>query len=96
MTHQAQADADNLIVSTALVYSQIDPGVDAICKDVDVMISLLDRMPPGDKITLIRPQPGGLEPKCIDIGKLQAYLGVLKDVILFAHAFTGTDTTSAA
>ena len=60
------------------------------------MISLLDRMPPGDKITLIRPQPGGLEQKCIYIGKLQASLGVLKDVILFAHAFTGTDTTSAA
>ena len=94
MTHQAEADADNLIVSTALEYSQIDPGVDVICKDVDVMISLLDRMPPGDKITLIRPQLGGLEPKCIDIGRLQASL--LKDVILFAHAFTGTDTTSAA
>ena len=38
-----------LIVSTALVYSQIDPGVDVICKDVDVMISLLDRMHPETK-----------------------------------------------
>ena len=96
MTHQAEADADNLIVSTAIEYSHIGPGVDVVCKDVDVMISILDRMPPGDSITLIRPQPGGLEPKCIDIGKLQASLGVLKDVIIFAHAFTGTDTTSAA
>ena len=61
-----------------------------------IMIYLLDRMPPGDKITLIRPQPGGLEPKCIYIGKLQASLDVLNNVILFAHAFTGTDTTSAA
>ena len=65
MTHQAEADADNLIVSTSLEYSLIDPGVDVICKDVDVMISLINRMPPGDKITLIRPQPGGLEPRCI-------------------------------
>ena len=64
MTHQAEADA-NLIVSTALEYSLIDPGVDVICKDVDVMISLINRMPPGDKITLIRPQPGALEPRCI-------------------------------
>ena len=24
----------------------------------------LDKMPRGDQITLIRPQPGGLEPKC--------------------------------
>ena len=94
MTHQAETDADNLIVSTTLEYSQIDQGVDVICKDVDDIS--FDRMPPGDKITLIRPQPGGLEPKCIDIGKLQASLGVLKNVILFAHAFTGTDTTSAA
>ena len=59
------------------------------------MISLLDRMPPGDKITLsiIHLQTGGLA-----ICKLQAALSlhVLKDVILFARAFTGTDTTFAA
>ena len=92
MTHQAAADADNLmlIVSTALEYSQIDHGVDVICKDVDV-ISLLDRMPLEDKITLIRPQPGGLELKCIDIGKLQASLGVLKNVIhLHTHSLGQT------
>ena len=32
----------------------------------------------------------------VDIGKLQASLFVLKDITIFAHAFTGTDTTSAA
>ena len=53
-------------------------------------------MPPRQHITLICPQPGGLEPRCINIGKLQTSLGEVKDVILFGHAFTGTDTTSAA
>ena len=64
-----------------------------VCKDVDVMI-YLDKMPPGDQITLIRSQPGGSEPKCRYICKQQAFLGMLKDFILFAHAFTGTDTIS--
>ena len=32
-------------------------------KDVDSMI-YFDKIPPGDQITLIRPKPGGLEPKC--------------------------------
>ena len=55
MTHQAEADADNLIISTALEYSHVDPGVN-VCKDVHVMI-YLDKISPGDQITLIRPQP---------------------------------------
>ena len=41
------------------------------------MISLLDSMPLGDQITLIRPRPCGLEPKYIDIGKLKAFKGML-------------------
>ena len=55
MTHQAEADADNLIISTELEYNHFDPGVN-VCKDVDVMI-YLDRKTPRDQITLIRPQP---------------------------------------
>ena len=55
MTHQAESDADNLIISTALKYSANDPGVN-VCKDVDVMI-YLDNIPPGKQITLTRPQP---------------------------------------
>ncbi len=96
LTRQAKADADNLIVSTALEYSRVDPGVHVLCKDVDVMISLIDRKPPKESIILIHPQLGGAEAKYIDVDTLQASLGALKDVILFAHAFTGTDTTSAA
>ena len=53
MTHQAEADADNLIISTAIEYSHVDPGVNVCLKDVDVMI-YLDKIPPGDQITLIR------------------------------------------
>lgn len=96
LTRQAEADADNLIVSTALEYSNADLGVHVVSKDADVMISLLHRKPPGESIILIYPQSGGAEPKYVDIDKLQVSLGPLKEVILFAHAFTGTDTTSAA
>jgi hypothetical protein len=60
------------------------------------MVSLLHRNPPGESIILIYPQSGGAEHKYVDIDKLQVSLGPLKEVILFAHAFTGTDTTSAA
>ena len=59
------------------------------CKDVDVPI-YLDKMPPGGQITLIIPQTGGLEIKC-NIDRV-----VLKELNLFARAFTGTDTTSTA
>ena len=52
MTHQAEADADNLIISTPLEY--IDPGA-KVCKDVYVII-YFDKIPPRDQITLIRPQ----------------------------------------
>ena len=55
INHQAEVDADTLIISSALEYSHVDPGVN-VCKDVDVMI-YLDKIPPGDQITLIRPQP---------------------------------------
>ena len=60
------------------------------------MVSLIDRKPPSESITLIHPQSSGAEPKYIDTYKLQVYLGVLKGAILSAHAFTWTDTTSAA
>ncbi len=96
LTRQASADADNLIVSTALEYSRAGPEVHIVCKDAGVMISLIDRKPRGESITLIQPQSGGVDRKYVDIDKLQVSLGPLKDVILFAHAFTGTDTTSAA
>lgn len=96
ITRQAEADADNLIVSTALEYSNVNLGVHVVSKDADVMISLLHRKPLGESIILIIPQSGGVEPKYVDIDKLQVSLGPLKEVILFAHAFTGTDTTSAA
>lgn len=51
-------------------------------------------MPSGESIILIRYQSGRAETKYVDIGKLQFSLGTLKLVILFAHAFTMTDTTS--
>ena len=66
MTHQAEADTDNLSISAAHEYAQshVDPGVNNVFyKDGDV----LDSMPLGDEITLIGPQPCGLEPKYIDI-----------------------------
>jgi len=96
LTGQAEADADNLIVSIVLEYNNFDLGVHVVFKDVDVMISLLHHKPPGESIMLINSQSGGVEPKYVDIDKLQVSLGPLKEVILFAHAFTGTDTTSAA
>ena len=60
------------------------------------MIYLLHHKPAGESVILINPQLGGVEPKYVDIDKLQVSLGTLKEVILFAHAFIGTDTTSAA
>jgi hypothetical protein len=96
LTDQAEADADSLIVSTAVEYSNINLEVHVVSKDADILVSLLHHKPPGQSIILISPQPGGLEPKYIDIDKLQVSLGPLKELILFAHAFTGTDTTSAA
>ena len=55
ITHEAEADTDTLIISTTLEYSHVDPSVN-VCKDVDVMI-YLDKIPPGDQITLLCPQP---------------------------------------
>ena len=66
LTRQAEADADHLIVSTALEYSKGDLGVHVVSKDADVMISLLHLKPPGELIILIHSQLGGLQPKYVD------------------------------
>jgi hypothetical protein len=62
LTHQAEGDADTLIIGTALEYSNVDLGVNLVSKDADIMASLFHRKLHGESIILISPQTGGAEP----------------------------------
>ncbi|KAJ1519218.1 hypothetical protein ONE63_011176 [Megalurothrips usitatus] len=93
---QADGDADPLIVKTALQYLHGGRNVIVASTDTDVLAMLLAHAKPGDKMLhVLHPASSKSPGKVYDVAKVQMEIGVMKDNVLFAHAMTGCDTTSA-
>lgn len=91
-TLQAQNDADVLIVDTAVELSHTT-AVAVIGEDVDLIVLLMAKTPGDQDIIFVKPGRGNIKPSLFSTQELQTQ--GLRD-ILFLHAFTGCDTTSAA
>jgi len=87
---QAIADADALIVKTALDIAREKNKVVVVGTDTDLLIMLLARARKPDKIYFL--SPGS---KAYNVGSIQNTIGERKQCLLFIHAMSGCDTTSA-
>lgn len=91
---EASDDADTLIFKTAIEKSEENANVAIIGEDVDLMVLLMALTPPERQILIIKPSHGNVERKVYSSNDLQSE--GLTNSILFLHAFSGGDTTSAS
>ena len=91
----ADGDADSLIVKTAIeeVHTK---ATTVICEDTDVLCMLLYHCPDTSRFRLVmRPNQSKTLKKQWDVQQLRDKIGhEICDGLLFAHAFSGCDTTS--
>ena len=91
-TRQAAADADRLIVETALSKTGYSQPVVVIGTDTDLLVMLISLAPPDcDMYMLCSTNPTAL----YNITRIQNAVGNKKPHLLFAHSVTGCDTVSA-
>lgn len=97
VVHQAEADADTLIAETAISLSSNKPSVTVIATDTDILTILIARSDDENapKLKMLKPGRQQTVSKYYDIAEIRQNMGPLKDVLLFAHAMSGCDTTSA-
>ncbi|KAF0711628.1 Uncharacterized protein FWK35_00035130 [Aphis craccivora] len=90
---QANNDADVLIIETALEQSNTNKTI-VVGEDVDLLIILISRTPIDNMIYFLKPGKGQTETKIYSSQSLTSY-SKCQAHILFLHAITGCDTTSA-
>uniref|UniRef100_A0A1Y1KNT3 Uncharacterized protein n=1 Tax=Photinus pyralis TaxID=7054 RepID=A0A1Y1KNT3_PHOPY len=92
----AKSDADYLIVRTTVDFSKTcTDDVVLVGQDTDLMALLIFHNTEGN-VAMLRPGTAGKSDKLTNIRKLQTALGdKVCHNILFAHAVSGCDTTSA-
>ena len=88
---QARSDADSMIISSALNVS--DKPTVVVGTDTDLLVALIARAPKDSQLYMLRPSSNNTT--VFDIKNLQSAVGECKDSLLFLHAVTGCDTTSA-
>lgn len=89
----AKDDADDLIVETALITSQTNTDSTVIVgDDFDLLVIMTARSPSNSEIFFLKPGKGKVEQKTCSTRSLE---GICKKYILFLHAFSGCDGTSA-
>ena len=88
---QARSDADSMIISSALNVS--DKPTVVVGTDTDLLVALIARAPKDSQMYMLRPSSNNTT--VVDIKSLQSAVGECKDSLLFLHAVTGCDTTSA-
>ena len=88
---QARSDADSMIISSALNVS--DKPTVVVGTDTDLLVALIARAPKDSQMYMLRPSSNNTT--VFDIKSLQSAMGECKDSLLFLHAVTGCDTTSA-
>ncbi|KMQ87542.1 hypothetical protein RF55_13146 [Lasius niger] len=89
----AQDDADVLIIETALKQACRNTTV-VVGEDVDLLVILIARTPIDKEIFFLKPGKGKVERKIYSSRSFDEHKSS-KDHILFLHAFSGCDTTSA-
>ena len=89
--HICQGDADTKIVSTALELSKKEPTT-VVADDTDVAVMMAYHWQEDLKPLLFQSERAK---KCWDIGSCQDELDGNKEHLLFIHAWTGCDSTSA-
>lgn len=92
-TCQAESDADRLIVETAINLQSTN--VTVVSEDIDVLVLLTALTPNDREIYFQKPPRGNVVQKFFSSKSLENTLPKCKEHILFVHAFTGCDTTSA-
>lgn len=93
----ADADADGLIVNKAIALSntQESASVVIVGEDTDLLVLLVSLAPRWKNILLLKPGSVRRSPKIYSSYNLQQALGDLTSSLLFTHAMSGCDTTSA-
>lgn len=90
---QAKADADRLIIQTAINLQFKNMVV--IFEDVDVLVLLTEIPPTDQKIYFQKSAKAKIPQKVYSSKNLETVLSKCKQHSLFLNAFTGCDTTSA-
>lgn len=90
---QAEADADRLIIETAINLQS--ENIVVVSEDVDVLVLLTALSPIDREIYFRKPPKGKIPQKVYSSKSIETILPKCKEHILFLHAFTGCDTTSA-
>ena len=93
--HHASADADRLIVLTALDVADTCAASVLVGEDTDLLILLTVLSDPEKDIKMLMPGRKGHPDKVYSSAALMSALGGMVDSLLFVHAATGCDTTSA-
>ncbi len=94
---QSKGDADSLIVSTALdISSTSQTNVIVVGTDVDLFVLLIQLGNSQHKVYYFKQGHGKEGDKTYDIASTIASVGSLSSCMLFVHAISGCDTTSAA
>ena len=93
--HQAEADADRLIATTAINIG--DSGQESVLvgEDTDLLVLLIVLAKPQTDIKMVIPADRAHPRKIFNIKRIQSEMGDMTGSLLFLHAITGCDTTSA-
>ena len=91
---QATEDADTTIVSKAIVGACHSDCVIVVGEDIDLLVILTALAPDSDRLFLMKPGKGKSETVFYSPAHFKMSKHV-KDNILFLHAFSGCDSTSA-
>lgn len=91
---QATEDADTLIVNTAIQMTEMFSTVVIIGEDTDLLVLLTAKAPSGSKIYLMKPGKG-TSPNTFYSPDNFKFSPTVKNNLLFLHAISGCDTTSA-
>ncbi|GFU87894.1 uncharacterized protein TNCV_964501 [Trichonephila clavipes] len=92
-TCQVESDADKLIVGTAINLET--NNVVIVSEDIDVLVILTALVNEDRETYFLKPSKGKVQQKVFSSRSLKETLPKCKEHILFLHAFTGCDTTSA-
>ncbi|XP_026804078.1 uncharacterized protein LOC113560765 [Rhopalosiphum maidis] len=95
LVHQAEDDADLLIVNTAIRNTDDNIQVVVIGEDIDLLILLLTLSPPKNTIIFEKPGRGKIETRSYAVGSLQEHFKNEIQYFMFIHAVGGCDTTSS-
>lgn len=96
-THTAVDDADVLIIQTAISEADQHESVVVVGQDVD-LLTLITALTPEDKnVLMLKEAQGNIPRKVYSSQEIQQsnVLRNIKESVMFAHSFSGCDTTSS-